>query len=164
MAETVIEVRTESVVVVNDCQADVVSLGIQGPAGAQGPAGPPGPPSGGQYVYTAAIPLGGHRVLTLNAAGQAIYADAGTLAHMNRIVGMSTGAAIAGAPITSQLVGEFTEGSWNWTLDVPIYLGTNGHLTQVQPTSPGSLFSLVVAFPISATRIFLNPREPILIV
>jgi hypothetical protein len=154
-------VSTETVIVTAD-GVEIVSVGLQGPPGPRGPAGPPGPPAGGQNEYTAAIALSGHRILTTDQAGRAIYADSANPAHVGRIVGLSTGAAAAGAPIIVQLSGEFSEPTWSWSLTCPVYLGAAGHLTQTPPSEAGS-FSVVVGFPITPTRLFLSIREPILI-
>ena len=174
MTDTVIESTIDAIVLTSsdatsvvsveiEDRTTVVSAGTQGPTGGQGPVGPAGPISNGQFAYTAGVPLSGHRVVTVDDNGQAIYANAATLSHMNKILGMTTGAASAASSVNVQLIGEFTEGSWNWSLNQPIYLGLNGALTQAVPETPSSVFSIVVAFPISATKILLNLREPILI-
>jgi hypothetical protein len=71
---------------------------------------------------------------------------------------MTTGASSIGDTATIQTGGEMTEPSWSWVLDTPIWLSSSGTLTQVAPVTG---FSLIVAFPISATKAIINLREPI---
>jgi len=133
-----------------------IHFGLKGESGAQGI---PGPPGGVTLQYPAAIPLGGHRMVVLNSEEQAIYADNTNLSHARKVLGMTTGATSAGDMATIQTGGEMTEPSWNWTLDSPIFLAADGLLTQTQPASG---LSMVVAFPITQTKIFLNLREPLI--
>jgi hypothetical protein len=99
-------------------------------------------------------------MVVLDDAAQAIYADNTTLSHVSKVLGMTTGAANALDLATIQTGGEITEPSWSWALNTPIFLGATGLLTQVQPVSG---FSLVVAFPITQTKIFISLREPIIL-
>lgn len=117
-----------------------------------------GAPGSDHLTKTAGVALGGHRMVTLDAVGEAIYADSSILAHAHKVLGMTTGAAILGAPIDILRMGEFSEPSWSWILDEPLFLGTDGLLTQTPPVSG---FSLIVAFPISATMVYVDLREPI---
>jgi hypothetical protein len=84
----------------------------------------------------------------LNDIGEAIYADNTILSHANKILGMTTEATLTGA---------ITDSSWSWVLNTPIWLSSSGLLTQVAPVTG---FSLIVAFPISTTKIYINLREP----
>ena len=133
-----------------------IHFGLKGEPGAQGI---PGPPGGLTLQYPAAIPLGGHRMVVLNSEERAIYADNTNLAHARKVLGMTTGATSAGDMATIQTGGEMTEPSWAWTLDSPIFLAADGLLTQTQPVTG---LSLVVAFPITPIKIFLNLREPLI--
>lgn len=137
----------------------ITAPGQQGPPGPQGPIGPPG----NLYSYTAAIPISGHRMITINADGKAIYADSTILSHANKVAGMSIGAADADAVVTINSYGKITEGSWNWTVNQPVYLSTNGLLTQTVPASP-SLYSLVIGTAVTSTTIFINIMPPIFLV
>ena len=137
-----------------------IAAGQQGPAG---PSGIPGPAGGTAMVFTATTAIGGHRVLALNAANEVIYASNDTLGTAHKIIGMSLNAAAPGGAINVARGSEVIEPSWNWTTTLPVYLGTNGLLTQTPPVSPAT-FSLIVGFPTSATGLFLSVREPITIV
>ena len=92
--------------------------------------------------------------------GKVYYASQQELTHMNKVLGITTGAVAMGANATIRAFGEMTEPSWNWTLDKPIFLGLNGLLTQTPPTTG---FSLIIAFPTSATKIFVEIKDPILL-
>jgi hypothetical protein len=126
--------------------------------GAQGPVGPPGPTGGYALQYPAGEALGGHRMVVLDDTGKAIYADSTILTHANKVLGITTGAASVGATATIQTGGEMTEPSWSWVLGTPIWLSLAGMLTQVAPVTG---FSLIVAFPVSATKAIISLREPI---
>lgn len=128
----------------------------------QGPPGPPGPigPSGGSALsVTAGQDIGGHRLVLLNAQGDAIYADARQLSHAEVVVGLTVFAAVQGHSIDIVRVGIVEEPSWSWVADQPVYLGLDGVPTQTLPL--GALFGLVVGFPIAPTRLFMSIKPPI---
>ena len=132
-----------------------VYIGQRGVAGADGA---PGVAGGVVVLCTAGEALGGHRGVVLNASAEAVYASNAVPAHLHKVLGLTTGAVIIGAEATVQTGGEMTEPTWAWTLDAPIFLGENGLLTQTPPVSG---FLLVVAFPVTATKIFIKLREPL---
>jgi len=113
------------------------------------------------YTHVAGAALGGDRVVYIDNANTAQYADNTNLAIVNTVLGITTGAAAMGANVEIQTEGEYTEPSWTWTLGQPIFLGTNGLLTQTQPSAPA--FSLIIGFPITATKIFLRFNNPIVL-
>lgn len=154
--ETVVTVITtaETAHTVTTDTATVYTIETSPPGGAKGE---PGVAGGTVLEYPAGHVMSGHRIVVLEA-GEAVYADHTVPAHANKILGMTTGAVIEHETTTIQTGGELTEPSWTWTLDVPIWLSTNGLLTQTAPTTG---FSLIVGFPITATKIFIDIREPI---
>lgn len=131
-----------------------------------GPPGPQGLPgnSSGLFVAKAAVNLSGHRVVLLNADRKLEYASNAREADMDRVIGITNGAAEANmdCPVVSS--GEMVEPSWSWNVTLPVYLGTDGTLTQVPPEAPGAKFCMVVGFPISSTSIFIKPRDAILLI
>ncbi len=135
----------------------VVAAGQQGPQGAQGPVGPVG---GSSLSYLAGAALGGHRMVVLNSSQQAVYADNTNLAHANKVLGMTTGAVSMGDTASILYGGELVEPSWVWGLDQPVYVGTNGLLTQTPPVAG---FSQIVGFPIAANKLFVSLREPLIL-
>ena len=76
------------------------------------------------------------------------------------MLGITTGAAAAGDAINVQASGEMTEVSWNWTPGLPVFLGTNGLLTQTPPVSG---FQLVLGVAISPTKLAINIKQPIVL-
>ena len=139
----------------------IVVEGLQGLPGPSGPPGRPGDPGGSLVQRQAQQALGGHRVVLMNANDRADYASNAVRNHSQRVIGLTVGAAAADETVLIQSFGELTEPSWNWVPDFPVFLGTNGLLTQAQPGFPAAKFQLVVGFPISNTTIFINLREPI---
>ncbi len=137
---------------------EIVTIGGQGPAGPRGPIGP----SGGNAVSAvAAVALGGHRIVLLNADGEAVYARVDEITHAPIVLGMTSHAAVEGANVDVIRIGELEEVSWSWTLNQPVYLGLDGLPVQSLPFN--ATFSLVIGFPITPTRLFISIREPIIL-
>lgn len=111
--------------------------------------------------YFAATALGGHRVVAMNSDGKAEYADQTNAAHINKVLGITTSAVNADEIASIVRGGEVTEPSWSWTVTLPVFLGTNGLLTQTQPSTG---FSLIVGFPVATTKLFVSIREPIALI
>lgn len=135
---------------------EIVEIGAAGPQGIQGESG------GSTEMVTkiAAVSVGGHRVVILNAADQVEYADSHTIAHRDVVYGITTGAASIGSPAQIQRSGELVEPSWTWTPQLPVFLSVTGLLTQTAPASP-AVFSRIVAFAVTATKIVIGLREPL---
>ena len=145
-----------AVVVAEEPRHDIVTRGIPGPPG---PIGPIGPSGGSALSVTAGQDIGGHRLVLLNAQGDAIYADARQLSHAEVVVGLTVFAAVQGQSIDIVRAGIVEEPSWSWVADQPVYLGLDGVPTQTLP--PGALFGLVVGFPIAPTKLFMSIKPPI---
>lgn len=77
--------------------------------------------------------LSGHRAIYIGSNDQARLADPSTSVE-NPPVGITLGAALIGGLVPIRTSGLATETSWNW-LPGPIYLGANGTLTQIAPSS-----------------------------
>lgn len=120
--------------------------------------GPRGPAGANVIELTAATAIGGHRVVIAGDDGVEI-ASSDNPAHAGRVVGVTTGAAEQGATAFVQQTGELVELSWNWTLS-PIYLGTNGVLTQ---TAPAVGFSQQIGVATAPTKILINVGPAILL-
>ena len=128
--------------------------------GEMGPPGPQGVPGTvGAVQYIASIAIGGHRLVTLNDVGQVVYADNTIMSHTNKVLGVTTGAVIAGDISTINTGAEIIEPTWAWTLGLPIFLSANGLMTQTEPIVG---FSMIVGFPISATKIFIKINRAII--
>lgn len=156
-----IEIVVEKTITGTEEVVHIVSEALVGPPGRQGPRGESG---GSLFSANAATPLGGHRVVLLDTAKNLAYASCDDLSHMDRVIGITDGAANQGQPADVVTSGTMEELSWNWDTSKPVYLSTNGVLTQVEPAAPAAKFSMVVGFPISSTSIFVNLRDPIQLV
>lgn len=110
--------------------------------------------------YVAGVVLSGNRCVCVNDAGLLIYADSGTLAHAHRVLGITTGAISSGATGSVQVFGEMTEAGWSWSIGSPVYLGINGALTQ---TAPATGFALAIGFAVTATKIYIDIKQPIIL-
>jgi hypothetical protein len=132
-------------------------IGVILEEGRQGPAGPSGANS---TTLTTAEAIGGHRLVTTDASGLAIYADSSDVSHAGRVVGLSTGAASLGGTVTVQYGGSLTDPSFSYTPGDILYVGTNGLIS----TTPGTAFSQVIGYAEAATTIFIRIHQPILIV
>ena len=168
MTDSVVAAETLVIDVVTTSSQDVVAVDVVDLAvvtmGQQGPSGPAGPAGGATYTYPAGTgAISGHRVVTLDSGHNAIYASNDTLAHANKLLGVTLNAALASDPVNVQRLGELTEPSWNWTPDLPVYLGKNGHLTQTPPSAADSVFSVVVGFPVTSTTLFVSIGNPIIL-
>lgn len=108
-------------------------------------------------AITAAENLGGHRIVTV----EGFYASKDTATDKNKVLGMTTGAVSIGSEATVQVSGFIEESSWNWDVDLPVFLSTNGQLTQSAITSG---FSLIVGKPRTATNMFISISEPIILI
>lgn len=151
----------KTIVVASGGVATRVGAGA-GPQGAPGPQGPPGPPgaAGGTSVTKlAAQALSGHRIVRTVDGATVDYCDADTLAHRDTLLGMTQGAAGAGASVVVQTTGEIDEPSWSWTAGLPVFCGPMGALTQTY--SSAWKFARIVGWAQSPTRIWFSPREPI---
>ena len=80
---------------------------------------------------TAGADLGGHRVVYFSEAG-IVYASASFL-DAQALLGVTLHAALSGASVLVRLFGSLSDPSWNW-YSGPVYLGENGHITQIVPT------------------------------
>lgn len=114
------------------------------------------------FSYQAAQALGGHRVVFLNTAGKVDYASNNSLGCMHKVVGLTQQAANINDLLVIKNKGTLVEPSWSFNPDLPVFLGTNGLLTQAPPSSP-ALFSMIIGFPVSATELFIDIKSPILL-
>lgn len=113
--------------------------------------------SGSTASVIAAEALGGHRVVTMSGN----YASKDNSSDKFNVLGITQGAVISGSTATVTTYGVITESSWNWTAGLPVFLSTNGQLTQSVPTSG---FRLIIGRAKSATTLFVDISEPIVII
>lgn len=104
-------------------------------------------------TIAAPINLGGNRVVMANGH----YADNTDFATVNKAIGLTQGAAITGADVVIVISTEL-DGFAGLTPNDPIYLSTNGTVTQTLPLT-GYIQQVGVA--ISTTKILVNLMMPI---
>ena|SRR3990172_96694 len=124
--------------------------------GSQGVAGPPGT-GGAAEVYIAGEVLSGHMAVVVNASGDVIKADKDTSTKVD-VVGITTGAAAVGFPVTVQFSGTLINAGWSWTPNAEVYLGNAGALTQ---SLPASGFFVTVGIATDTDRILIDAEPPI---
>lgn len=140
-------------VVIKDPVTSVIEVITQGPQGVPGSIGDL------TITKTAGETLSGHRIVVQSFAdGKLYYADNTNLDHVHSVLGITTGAANAGADCQVRTYGSITEPTWSWTDNRPVFLSANGHLTQSKPTTG---FLLRIGFPRSATTLFVDIEEPV---
>lgn len=125
------------------------------------PAPPPAPgviPDRILATRQADIALGGHRIVR-SQLGLASYASVDTVTHGDDVLGMTTEAVSAGAPVEILVSGRSTEPSWNWAPGELLFLGVDGQMVQTPVANPA--FDLVVGFAETATTIFIKIGDPI---
>lgn len=111
-------------------------------------------------TYTAGTSLSALRAVTLDNSLQAVYATNTTLANA-QVLGITVTTANFGSPVLIRTVGVMTDGSWNW-IKGPVFLGSNGALTQVAPT--GGLIVAPIGRALSQTTIYIDVDQTTLTV
>lgn len=148
----VVEVQQASQVVVQD----VIAVEVAQPGGAN-------PTSGGPTeTRTASETLGGHRLVRSTGAGAAGYVSSDNPLHGDDTIGLTLGAADAGAAVTVQREGPVTFSGWNWIPGEPVFAARGGLLTQTPPSAEaGDVFGQVAGHAESATTLFLQLAPPV---
>ncbi len=126
---------------------------VQG--GVQGPPGVPGASNQFEY-FQAGVTVGGNRAVSVNSSGHLVYPD--TTSEDTYVVGITTASAGLGELVQVQLVGTQTEPSWSWTPSLPVFVGSNGTLTQTPPTS-GQV--IIVGYSLTPTKIFIDKQPTV---
>lgn len=126
---------------------------VQG--GVQGPPGIPGVSTQFEYAV-AGQTVGGNRAVTTNSSGQLVYPDL-TL-ESARVYGITTQSGVTGELVQVQITGTQTEPSWSWNTVLPVFVGNLGTLTQTPPTVGQTL---IVGYPQSPTKLFIDRQPPI---
>lgn len=102
---------------------------------------------------------GGQRIM-VSIGGDLEYADQTNLTHADRLCGMTLNAANIGEPLKIQTVGNIRDPIFTWAIGTPLYLGTNGLLTEIVPTT-GILWQL--AEMVAENTILLNPQNLVIL-
>lgn len=106
----------------------------------------------------ASVSLSALRAVILTDAGELAYASSANISHAFRYAGVMPNGYSQGDIAIAYRLGEIVDVVWSWTRGGPVFLGTNGFLTQ---TAPSTGFLLIVGIPANATKLILNPSDPI---
>lgn len=109
-------------------------------------------PMSQDITRTAGENLSALRVVTLDANGDAVYATNAT-ANGSVVLGVTITAANSGTAVGIRAYGLLDDNAFNFTKG-PIFLGTNGTLTQTAPT--GGAVIVHVARALTANTIFID--------
>jgi hypothetical protein len=109
---------------------------------------------------TAATALSSQRVVSLNASGQAQYANSVDVTHANRVEGFTKTAVGAGERVDVLTSGELTNAGWSWVMGAPIFFDAIGRPTQ---TAPVTGFQQVVGMPTAATKLRIAIGMPVIL-
>ena len=101
--------------------------------------------------------IGGHRAVYISDSGVAFYASSDA-ASAAVVAGISILSASTGTPVSYRMFGEIHEPSWNWTPELPIYLGLSGLLTQT-PVASG--WNIVLGLALTDTSMIVRIGDPI---
>jgi hypothetical protein len=104
----------------------------------------------------------GHRLMVPDDDGKAIYADSSDPTHISRPVWMTTNAWSNGIQADLLALGQVVEPTWDWTPNQPIWIGSDGFLTQDYPV--GAAFLRRVAEAVTPITIYFSPQQSIAII
>lgn len=104
-------------------------------------------------------------------AGQAVYADGGTMflanntdpVTMEQIIGLVATDALISAPVDIITDGTVNNPAWTF-VPGPVYIDVAGALTQVSPLAPAAAFLLKIGVASAATQLTIDFDRPILLV
>lgn len=133
----------------------VVAIEQQGQRGAPGPRGEKGSGTA-DLTYTAGAVISGETALEFTSSGTVVPANPNRPRSGWIYAGIALAAAQPGQAVDVRIVGDISAAWWTWTFGLPIFVGSNGALTQ-QP--PNSGFSQTIGFAIGATTIRLSDED-----
>lgn len=122
--------------------------------------GPPGPPGGTVLHTTGQVAISGHTAVCIAADGTLAAADCTDPTHLGTVIGVTPSASAPGAPTAVQSSLSLVHAGWTFSPG-PVFVGTAGALVQTLPV--GAVFSQVVGFAVTATRIVIDIQPPVLL-
>lgn len=142
---------------IGDIGVAVAEIGRGGPRGLKGE---PGVNTALIENVTAGENVSGHRVV-YKLSDEVFYADKDTPLTLKTILGVTSGAVVAGDVATVVTAGLITEPSWSWNFPALIFLGETGQLTQTPPVSGNRV---IVGSASSETTMQVRIRESIILI
>lgn len=104
---------------------------------------------------TAGVNLSALRAVTTDANGNAVYASNDTKNNAV-VVGLTSAAATAGNAVSVRTAGIVEDAVWSWTKG-PVFLGSNGALTQTAPTGGAIIVQIGRALTTTKLQIDIEP-------
>ncbi len=111
-------------------------------------------------ILTAGENISALRVITVNTDGEGIYADSSTVNHANLIAGISYTAGLEGESIKVIHQGKVKDSFFSFDMTKPIFLGSNGVLTQTPPTSG---IAVIIGSPVAVDTLILRIQGSIVL-
>lgn len=90
--------------------------------------------------------------------GEFFHADNTNLAMTNAIVGVAMATYPLGGTAQVLQIGKVENIGWTWTPDLPLFLSTDGDMTQTPPITG---FSIIIGTAITATEINFEIKTPV---
>jgi len=109
--------------------------------------------------YNAANTIPIHSAVILTSTGADI-ASSSNVTHASKVIGISSTSALQNTTISVATSGDIIEPSWTWIEGNPIYLASNGSLTQTPPTSG---FILQVGMAATPIKMLIQIKFPIIL-
>lgn len=111
----------------------------------------------GQLSGEAVAPLSALKVVTTDSEGRLVLASSANTSQSNKALGLTLQSFAQGDQAAALLAAIVVDAGWAWVEESPIYLGTEGGLTQTEPPSG---IVRQVASPISSTSLYFEPDAP----
>lgn len=109
-------------------------------------------------LVTAARDIDPHICVSADATGAIVPAST---TNKSPVIGITSGSVSHGAYATIVTSGIFTDPSWTWVADNPLFAGDGGILTQ---TPPSTGYMHVVGYAVSPTTVVVGIQQPIRII
>lgn len=110
-----------------------------------------------KIALVAATSIIAFKLITTDSLGKAIYADANTLGHVGRVLGVANNAAAVDGELMVQANQMINNSGWAWSPLQLLYLGLNGDITATQQ----GLICVPIGYAKSATEIFIDIQRGI---
>jgi hypothetical protein len=104
---------------------------------------------------TAGEDIPGIRVVKL-VSGQIMLADPGDVTEANAVIGVTAGSVTSGNTVKVIRYGPMSDGSWSFTANEKLYLGSSGAITHSVPSS-GEVVE--IGYAKTSSEIFVNPSS-----
>lgn len=109
--------------------------------------------------FTAGTDILKHQALVVQSDGKAVLGHHESLDQYGKYVGIAAADALVDEKVYSQMYGLVYNSSWNWTVGLPVFVGTGGQLTQGIPTTG---YRQVAGVAHSPTSIFMQMYLPVI--